>query len=63
MQETTQTGNAAAVKRYQSKCDAIMIRPPKDDGAKIRAAAAEVNQSVQAYILEAVRDRMGKEGK
>ena len=53
--------NPEAVKKYQAGRDAIMIRPAKSDGEKIRAAAADSGQSVQAYILEAVRARMEKE--
>lgn len=35
-----------------------MLRPAKETGAEIRAAAAKAGQSVQAYILQAVRERM-----
>ena len=45
---------------YNRKQDNIMIRPTKE-GAAIRAAAASVGQSVQAYILQAVRERMERE--
>ena len=38
-----------------------MVRPTKEEGAAIRAAAASVGQSVQAYILQAVRERMEQE--
>lgn len=51
------------VKRYQSTRDAIMLRPAKDHGAVIRAAAAQAGQSVQAYILQAVRERMERDNK
>ena len=47
-----------AVKKAQSKCDAIMLRPPKEEGAAIRAAAAAAGQSTQQYILQAVQERM-----
>ena len=47
-----------AVKKAQSKCDAIMLRPPKEVGAAIRAAAAAAGQSNQQYILQATRERM-----
>ena len=39
-----------------------MIRPTKDEGACIRAAAEAVGQSLQEYILQAVRSRMASEG-
>ena len=41
--------------------DKISIAPSKDDGQEIRQAAAEAGQSVNAYILQAVKDRMQKE--
>ena len=52
--------NQDAVKRYQATRDAIMIRPSKEAGQEIRAAA-DAGQSVQAYILQAVRDRMSRD--
>lgn len=50
-----------AVKKAQSKCDAIMLRPPKKDGEEIRAAAAASGQSLQGYILQATRERMDRD--
>ena len=50
-------GNA----RHIAKLDVIKIQPYKAEGATIRAAAAAAGQSVQAYILEAVRQRMQRE--
>lgn len=47
-----------AVKKYQQSRDNIMIRPTKEEGAEIRTAAANAGESVQAYILQAVRERM-----
>ena len=46
---------------YNRKQDNIMIRPAKEEGAAIRAAAAKAGQSVQAYVLQAVRERMERE--
>lgn len=46
------------VKKYQAKRDAIMLRPSKEEGAAIRAAAKEAGKSVQSYILDAVRQQM-----
>ena len=51
-------GNA----RHTAKLDIIKIQPYKAEGAAIRAAAASAGQSVQAYILEAIRERMAREG-
>lgn len=46
---------------YNRKQDNIMIRPNKEEGAAIRAAAAAAGVSVQAYILRAVRAWMEHE--
>ena len=48
--------------RYIAKCDSIQIRPSKDRGAAIRAAAAASGESLQKYILHAVQERMTREG-
>jgi uncharacterized protein (DUF1778 family) len=47
--------------RYNEKCDYINVRPLKEQGQKIRAAAAEAGQSLQGYILQAVEERMARE--
>ena len=39
-----------------------MLRPPKEEGAAIRAAAAASGQSNQQYILQATRERMERDG-
>lgn len=44
--------------KWNSSRDNITIRPTKEEGQEIRAAAADAKQSVQQYILQAVRDRM-----
>lgn len=46
---------------YNAKCDAIILRPRKEAGRRIRAAAAERGESLQGYILEAVRLRMERD--
>ena len=48
--------------RYNKKCDAINIRPLKEQGQKIREAAAAAGQSLQGYILQAVAERMERDG-
>lgn len=48
-------------KRHHEKLDQIMVRPYKEEGQQIRDAAAKAGQSVQQYILQAVRDRMARE--
>lgn len=47
-----------AVSAYQRRQDNIMIRPSKEEGARIRQAAARHGMSVQAYILDTLRVRM-----
>lgn len=46
--------------KWNGSHDNIMIRPDKETGAAIRAAAAAAGLSVQKYILEAVREYMEK---
>lgn len=48
-------------KRHHEKLDQIMVRPYKEEGQQIREHAAKAGQSVQQYILQAVRDRMARE--
>ncbi len=48
--------------RYHAKCDPIQIRPLKATGAAIRAAAAAAGQSLQSYVVQAVQERMTREG-
>lgn len=50
-------GNA----RHREKLDRIVVQPYKDEGEEIRAAAAAAGESVQGYILRAIRERMEKE--
>ena len=47
--------------RYSEKCDIIYLKPIKERGAAIRAAAAASGQSLQGYILQAVEERMTRE--
>ena len=49
-------------KRHLAKLDVIRVQPYKNQGAAIRAAAAAAGQSLQGYILQAVRTRMEQEG-
>ncbi len=46
---------------FNKRQDNIMVRPSKEEGAQIRAAAKDAGQSVQAYVLQAVRERMQRE--
>lgn len=47
-----------AVREYQKRQDNIMIRPSKEEGARIRRAAANAGKSVQAFILDVLRERI-----
>ena len=46
---------------YNATCDYISVRPRKEIGAEIRAAADAV-QSLQGDILQACRERMERDG-
>ena len=46
--------------KWNGSRDNIMIRPDKETGAAIRAAAAAAGLSVQQFILAAVADFMDK---
>lgn len=47
---------------YNRRQDSITIRPSKQDGAAIRAAAAAAGQSMQAWILRACAEQMQRDG-
>lgn len=53
----TKYKNAYTAEKY----DTIKATPTKAEGQRIREAAARAGESVSAYILEAVRERMEKE--
>lgn len=46
--------------QYIREHDNIMIRPTKEEGARIRAAAAAAGLSVQRYILDMLREKIGQ---
>lgn len=52
-----------ASNKWNSSRDNIMIRPTKEVGASIRAAAAAAGVSVQIYILQAVQEKMERDSK
>lgn len=52
---------AASNKKSDAKYMQILLKPYKEEGALIRAAAARSGQSLQAYILQACRERMERE--
>ena len=47
--------------KWNAARDNIMLRPSKEKGAAIRAAAAASEMSLQAFILAAVDEFMQKE--
>ena len=49
-----------ASKKWDSSRDSITIRPDKETGAAIRAAAAAAGLSVQRFILAALDEFMHK---
>lgn len=52
---------AISDKRHLDKLDKIKIQPYKAEGQQIREAAAAAGQSLQGYILQAIRERMDRE--
>lgn len=56
--ETKRRNNDA----YNAKCDRIVIQPIKERGQAIRQAASAAGESLQGYILQAVEERMNREG-
>ena len=58
----TSEAQKRAVTKWNKSRDNIMIRPDKETGAAIRAAAAEAGQSNQQYILQATIERMSGGG-
>ena len=55
----TKEAHSKANIEYNRRQDNIMIRPPKEMGAKIREAAAAENMSVQGYILQTLYAKIG----
>ena len=56
--------SAASHNKYNAKVyDRIGIMAPKGGRAEIKAAADSAGQSVNAYILQAVQQRMDADGK
>lgn len=52
---------AISDKRHLDKLDKMKIQPYKAEGQRIREAAKAAGQSLQGYILQAVRERMERE--
>ena len=54
--DSVSDSHSSAVIKYNRSRDNIMIRPTREEGAEIRQAAAAAGKSVQAYILDVLRD-------
>ena len=54
-------GKRASNRKSDMKYQQILLKPYKDEGQLIREFAASAGQSVQGYILQAVRERMERE--
>ncbi len=48
--------------RYLAKLKAITLRAKLEEADRMKAAASAAGQSLQGYILQAVRERMEREG-
>lgn len=61
MEKTTKNSAAKirASTEYNKRQDNIMLRPNKNDGAKIREAAAAAGKPVQRFILDIVYNAIG----
>ena len=55
--EAKRASNRKSDMKYQQ----ILLKPYKEEGQLIREFAATAGQSVQGYILQAVRERMDRE--
>ena len=55
--EAKRASNRKSDMKYQQ----ILLKPYKEEGQLIREFAAAAEQSVQGYILQAVRERMARE--
>ena len=51
----------ASNKRSDAKYQQMLLKPYREEAELIRAAAAKAKQSLQQYILQAVRERMQRE--
>lgn len=59
---STSDAQKRASYKWNASRDSITIRPDKETGAQVRKAAVDAGQSLQVYILQAVRERMERDG-
>lgn len=57
----TKPNKLATNAAHAAKLDRIVIQPYKEEGEAIRKAAKSAEQSLQSYILDAVREKMKNE--
>lgn len=57
----TKPGKLKTNAAHLEKLDRLNIRPYKAEGEQIRQAAKDAGQSLTAYVLQAVRERMERE--
>ncbi len=55
---TVSAAHSRASSKWNASRDNIMLRPSKEVGAAIRAAAAEEGLTVQSFVLKAVTEYM-----
>ena len=58
--EITPAQRKAVGKYERENYDKVLLRMPQGERERMRAAADSAGQSLNAYILDAVRDRMNK---
>ena len=56
----TKPNKLATNAAHAAKLDRIVIQPYKEEGEAIREAAKSAGQSLQSYILDAVREKMNQ---
>lgn len=54
----TKPNKLATNAAHAAKLDRIVIQPYKEEGEAIRNAAKQSGQSLQSYILDAIRSRI-----
>ena len=59
----TKPGKLKTNAAHLEKLDRLNIRPYQAEGEKLRQAAKNAGQSVTAYVLQAVRERMERDGR
>lgn len=59
----TKPGKLATNAAHKAKLSRIEISPYKAEAETIRTAAQAAGQSLQGYILQAVRERMAQDGR